>query len=68
MKKRGNQRGRKFTCKQCGRLIGEHGYSNSGLLSRHKCPHGNACIYDPDAPYSTACVECQAKHKEDEAK
>ena len=61
MKTRGNQRGRKFICKQCGRLIGEHGYSNTGMLSHHKCPHGNACIYDPDALFHTNCVECKAE-------
>lgn len=53
--------GRKFTCKRCGRLIGEHGYSDSGMLSTHKCPHGTRCTFDISKPNRAKCEQCQTR-------
>ena len=57
----GRPKGRKFTCRRCGRLVGEHGYSNSGGLAIHKCPHGERCSFDLDSPRYTKCVQCQGR-------
>ncbi len=52
-------RGRKLICVLCGRSIGEHGYSNTGMLSRHKCPHGNHCSHKDDQSGIPNCIECR---------
>jgi DNA-directed RNA polymerase subunit RPC12/RpoP len=53
--------GRKFLCRQCGRIVGEHGYSHTGLLSRHQCPHGGPCKFDINGTHYAKCAKCQQR-------